>query len=91
VIHVSGRREPECATALAQAIVLMAHEPTRLALARGACGRYQDFSWRKVVAGLYAEIDARLALTAPGATGQRRVSRAGPIADAQPVGTGGAP
>ncbi|PWT79264.1 MAG: hypothetical protein C5B58_14010 [Acidobacteria bacterium] len=58
VVPVANRSEDECVALIASEIVALAgNEPRRLALSRGAIERSRDFSWSKIVAALYTEID----------------------------------
>ena len=61
VVPVANRSEDECVALIASEIVaLAANERRRMALCRGAIERCRDFSWSKIVAALYTEIDSRL-------------------------------
>jgi glycosyltransferase involved in cell wall biosynthesis len=61
VIPVANHSEDECVALIASEVVdLAANEQRRLVLGRGAMKRCRDFSWSKIVAALYAEIDNRL-------------------------------
>ena len=68
VVPVANCSEDECVAGIASEIVaLAANEPRRMALCRGAIKRCRDFSWSKIVAALYTEIDSRLQRKGPGA------------------------
>jgi glycosyltransferase involved in cell wall biosynthesis len=61
VVPVAGCSEDECVARLGREIaVLAANEPLRLSLGRGAMARCREFSWSRIVADLYTEIEARL-------------------------------
>ena len=60
VVPVVNRSEDECVALIASEIAaLAANERRRLALSRGAIERSRNFSWSKIVAALYKEIDTR--------------------------------
>ena len=68
VVPVANCSEDECVARIASEIVaLAANERRRMALCRGAIKRCRDFSWSKIVAALYTEIDSRLQRKGPGA------------------------
>ena len=61
IVSVANRSEDDCTNMLASEIVALAeNENRRLALSRGAVARSREFSWSKVVAALYTEINNRL-------------------------------
>src|SRR5262249_40526248 len=61
VVPVANHSEDECVALIASEVVdLAANEQRRLVLGRGAMKRCRDFSWSKIVAARYAEIDNRL-------------------------------
>lgn len=61
IVPVANRGEDECVAGLAAEIVALAeNEDLRLALSHGAIARSRGFSWSKVVAALYTEIENRL-------------------------------
>jgi glycosyltransferase involved in cell wall biosynthesis len=61
VVPVADRSEDECVARLGAEIVALAmNERLRQALGRGAIVRCREFSWSKIVAALYAEIESRL-------------------------------
>jgi glycosyltransferase involved in cell wall biosynthesis len=61
VVPVANRGENECVTMLgAEIVALAANEGLRLALGHSAIARCREFSWSRIVAALYTEIDDRL-------------------------------
>jgi glycosyltransferase involved in cell wall biosynthesis len=61
VVPVAPCSEDRCVAGLAKEIAALAtNEELRLALCRGAILRYQECSWSKIVAAMYAEIGNRL-------------------------------
>ena len=83
VVPVANRTEDECVALIASEIVaLAANERLRVALARGAIKRCRDFSWSKIVAALYKEIDHRLREGKRPATDARPRYKKSPVAEA---------
>ncbi len=61
VVPVMRRSESDCVAMLgAEILTLAANEDLRLTLSRGAIARCLEFSWPRIVAALYTEIDHRL-------------------------------
>jgi glycosyltransferase involved in cell wall biosynthesis len=90
VIRALGRSELQCGIALGDAIVALGKdESLRLALARGACERYQKFSWQEITADLYGEIGVRLGQSLPNEADRRRPPQVAGIVQAQPAGSMG--
>jgi glycosyltransferase involved in cell wall biosynthesis len=84
VARATNRNEAQCAMELGQAIVALAtDEQLRLSLSHGAIARYQHFSWREIVAGLYGEIVAQMQDT-PDASGATRSTTSPHSVSAQP-------
>ena len=73
VVPVANRSEDECVALIASEIVRFGRRTSicRMALCRGAIKRCRDFSWSKIVAALYTEIDSRLQPKGPGVLGPR--------------------
>jgi glycosyltransferase involved in cell wall biosynthesis len=68
VVPVANCGEDECVTMLgAEIVTLAANEALRLTLGHGAIARCREFSWSKIVAALYTEIDDRLQRVGAGA------------------------
>ena len=83
VVPVANRTEDECVALIASEIVaLAANERLRVALARGAIKQCRDFSWSKIVAALYKEIDHRLREGKRPATDARPRYKKSPVAEA---------
>jgi glycosyltransferase involved in cell wall biosynthesis len=58
VVPVANRSEADCVAMLgAEILALDTNEGLRLTLGRGAIARCREFSWPKIVAALYTEID----------------------------------